>query len=72
MPILSQSSHKDFFDLNIPSVDSIENFYKKYFVNSNSSSSCRKSFISNEKYVNWNKKINKIFFRGSITGCETD
>lgn len=71
LPILFQSSHKDFFDLNIPSVDSIEFFYKKYFVNSNSSSSCRKSFISDVKNVNWDKKINKIFFRGSITGCET-
>lgn len=70
IPVFSQSSHPKFFDLNIPSVDTIEHFYKKSFINCNSSSSCRDVFTIS-KNISWEKKLNKIFFRGQTSGCQT-
>lgn len=70
LPVLSTSGHNNFYDLHLPSVDSIEFFYKKYFLNAGSKTTCIKRFEKSYKKVKWDDKINTIFFRGSTTGCE--
>lgn len=66
-PILSFCGGKDFYDIPIPTGEDIQRVSGRYF-----SSGCRNGYRDmGDINLEWEKKVEKGFFRGSLTGCGT-
>ena len=67
LPIFSQSSIDNFYDIAIPNADEIRTFSQLYIYDN-----CKFDDINKINKYKWNSKIEKGFFRGSATGCSND
>jgi len=66
LPITSMSSHGDFMDIMLPTVDDWEIASQNIFPGM-----CRDQYIDfvNSIETNWDKKLDKVIFRGATTDC---
>lgn len=69
-PIFSSSVSSDFSDILIPTEDDWRKYSGMYYTEYNPKNACKQP--SEPKKTEWDSKIEKLIFRGKLTGCASE